>query len=309
MLMSRLRDLRPRTVWDIVDDTFDLYRERFTLFAGIAAVLYVPAYLVYLVYSASASARYLRTLRGPATTPYDPFGALGTLFEGAGIYLPLLTLAFLLQTGATALAVEDHLRDRPTGVGLAYRRTLARLVPLLLGALIVVFLVSLAAVGSFFLLGIGGLLVLAYYAFVPQAVVLERRGAFAAGRRSRDLATRYFGKAFGLVVFLLLLNLILSAGIYGLVEMIVAVLPKAGDLAAQQVREQNLNQVFQAVVAVVLAPFPAIALTLLYYDLRVRREGLDMEAQAEAMNYPLAPDPFGGVADPKNAPRRRGRQG
>ena len=48
-----------------------------------------------------------------------------------------------------------------------------------------------------------------------------------------------------------------------------------------------------------LLPLPAIATTLLYYDLRVRREGLDVEAEAAAWGVPLAPDPFGGVLNPK----------
>jgi hypothetical protein len=43
--ISTLADLRPRTVWEIVDDAFDLYRERFALFASLAATVYVPAFV------------------------------------------------------------------------------------------------------------------------------------------------------------------------------------------------------------------------------------------------------------------------
>ena len=41
------------------------------------------------------------------------------------------------------------------------------------------------------------------------------------------------------------------------------------------------------------APLYGIAITLLYFDIRVRREGLDIVALAERIEHPLAPDPFG----------------
>ena len=50
-------------------------------------------------------------------------------------------------------------------------------------------------------------------------------------------------------------------------------------LAAQTV----LNQVVAAVVTILLEPISAIARTLLYYDLRVRKEGFDLELMARQL--------------------------
>jgi hypothetical protein len=66
---------------------------------------------------------------------------------------------------------------------------------------------------------------------------------------------------------------------------------KGGDVAARQMREFAVKQAAESLGDILIAPLAPIAVTLLYYDLRVRREGLDIEAQAAVIGYPLAPDP------------------
>ena len=293
MEISRLSQLRPRTVWDVVDDAFDLYRENFALFAGIVALVYVPAYIVLLTWMASWFPLLSQSSGGD--DPADPSSVFGTFLGGAALALPLFGAAFVLYGGAIAVAVEDRLSGRPSGIGPAYRRVLKRFWPLL-GASIIVFVLALVGACAVY---IGTILVVVFYAFVAQAVVLEGRGALAAGHRSRELVWGNGMKVFGLILLLALLSVILSLGISSLMEAALYFAPKSGDVAAQEGRDFLLQQVASALASVILAPLAPIATTLMYYDLRVRREGLDIEAQAAAIGFPLAPDPFGGVANPK----------
>ena len=297
MEISRLSDLRPRTVWDVVDDAFDLYRENFSLFAGIAAVVSVP----FQVFQIFWSSLWFRSLLGSTgSDPSQAFGALFTFFAGMMVIMPLSLLVTAWQSGAVAIAVEDRLSGHASSTASVYRRVFRRGMPLL-GASLLVGLMALAI--SAVTCGIGVLIISVYYAFIAQAVVLENRGATAAGRRSRDLVGGYGGKVFGLIMLLGLVTMVLTLGITAVMEVITSLVPffKTGDQATQQMRELVLGQVAQALGVILLAPLGPIAITLQYYDLRVRREGLDIEAQATEMGVPLAPDAFGGVLNPRSA--------
>ena len=286
---SRLTELRPRTVWDVVDDAFDLYRANFALLAGIAALVLVPGYLAYGAWQANFM------LGVGNNTPTDPGAFFGAFLGQTALVFPLFGVAYVLYGGATAAAVEDLLFQRPVSLATAYRRALKRLLPLLGASLIV----GLLATVGLCALYVGALVVVTLYAFVAQAVVLERRGALAAGARSREMVSGHFGKVLGLLLLLIVLTWVLTLGLLSLTQLLVYFLPKSPDRAAQQLREMIVSQAAQSLGGVLLAPLGPIATTLQYYDLRVRREGLDMEAQAEATGYDLAPDPFGGVARPK----------
>jgi hypothetical protein len=77
----------------------------------------------------------------------------------------------------------------------------------------------------------------------------------------------------------------------------------------RETQEQLLSQAMQSVAGLLIAPVQGIALTLLYFDLRVRREGLDIVAQATEQGYRLAPDPFGDISSEHALRRSRRRRG
>ena len=287
MEIPRLSDLRPRTVWDIVDDAFDLYRSRFALFAGIAAVVSVPASLLVMGWLASVVAV-------AAARPGDP-SLFFSLFGAGALSLPLYGFAYVLSGGAAAVAVEDCLNRRPTGVGLAYRRALRRFWPLIASSFLVGFL-YLAGLCAMY---VGIFVAMAFAAFVSQAVVLENRGVTGAISRSFHLAAGHFWRVLGMMCLLALITGMLSGGLSAVIQVAALFLPKMSDVAAQQVRDYVISQVTQSLASILLAPLSPIATTLMYYDLRVRREGLDIEAEAEALGVTLAPDPFGGAARPR----------
>ncbi|HVK07130.1 MAG TPA: hypothetical protein VM490_26920 [Armatimonadaceae bacterium] len=299
MEISTLADLRPRTVWEIVDDAFDLYRERFALFASLAAMVYVPAFVAYNVFMASQYGELLTALRTPST---DPFALFGWYFRGLSLAVPLLGIAFLFNIATTTVAVQDILAGDPVSLKSAFRQAFRRFFALLGVAFIAAIACTLGLCGAY----IGAFFVLPLFVYTPQALLIEGKGVLGAERRSRDLASSNYGKTAGMLTLLTCVGMLLSLGFQAIVSSAFLAVPSTGsDVYAREVQQITVNLISNSVITLLLAPLPGIAFTLLYYDLRVRREGLDVEAEARRKDVPLAPDPFGGVLNPRT-PRRRG---
>jgi len=177
--ISSLAELRPRHVWDIVDDAFDMYRERFALFGSMAAAIYVPALLITNLYLTS---QYTEKLRSSQAAGMDPFGFWGVLTDSIYLTIPLFGVAYLLQLGATAGAVDDILRGENPTLKTALRKVFKRLFSLLGAALIVAIVITLSLCGVY--IGLP-LFAVALYSFFAQTVMVEGKSLLRAERRSR----------------------------------------------------------------------------------------------------------------------------
>jgi hypothetical protein len=280
--LPRFGDLRPRTVWDLLDDAFERYRARFVLLASVAAAAFVPAYLLGTALSAGP---YARASQSDSFTGY---------FTYLIIVLPILAIAGVVQAATTSVVVEDVLAGRTPSAGRAWRRVLPRLLPLLAAAVLVGLICLAAAAVSF---GVALLFVRPLLAFVGQSLILERRGIVAALRRSHALARGDYGKTLGMQLALGVITGLLGGSLGLLLQQAFSLLPEAitGSGEAHALREFVIGQAASAVSDLLLAPLSGIALTLLYFDLRVRREGLDLEVLATETGVTLLPDYFGGI--------------
>jgi hypothetical protein len=300
MQATRFSELTPRSVWDIVDDAFDLYRERFVLFLSCACLVYVPLYLLRLLYMLGAYERYYRQMTGRHPNPSAVVAASMRLNADNFVTFPLLMFGAMIFTAMTALIVNDHLGDRViTSVGQVFR-LIARRFWILLAAGI---LVGLATIIGFFACVLPSLFVAVVFAFVPAIIAIEPKGVFAALRRSYQMILPDWMIVFGLTMLIATISGILSMGIIYLVEGIFYVLPHDANNVVQETQQRIISEAVSGLVSPLLAPLGGIALTLLYFDFRVRREGLDIAARAEEIEYPLAPDPFGEI--PSAEARRR----
>jgi hypothetical protein len=113
--------------------------------------------------------------------------------------------------------------------------------------------------------------------FGPQAIMLEGLGAGAGLERSWHLAKPYVWRVLGIVLLVSLLNLALTTGptyllTFGaaLINLPIAARSFVAALAA-------------ALVGILYLPIQLGVETWLYYDLRVRREGLDLEMELDAL--------------------------
>ena len=120
------------------------------------------------------------------------------------------------------------------------------------------------------LLLVPGVIAIAWTAVCVPVVVIERVGYTKAIDRSRALGRGQKGQVFG--TLLLSWGIVLGASVgEGLV---IGMLGAAGNRIADVLAE---------LLFAVMLPIPTIAVTLLYYDLRVRTESADLDAMISAL--------------------------
>ncbi len=269
--------LVPRGVPAIVDESVRVVRRDIGLFAATAAFTVIPAHLL---------AAFLSTLFTPFN-PLDPatYARLGThaavttdataTFAIAALGA-IITLA-IRTVGIGALVTVAGLRtlDQPCTVGAAYAHARRRY-----GALLGASLLSSLAIGAVTVctLFIGSPFALFLYVgwqLAPQAVVLEGRRARAGLARSADLARGSWWRFAGLLIVVGILRLFAAAVPGGLGFLI------AGFTSSEDLLGGGAGVVLLAIIAslvdLVVVPVALTANTLFFTDLRLRREGFDID--------------------------------
>jgi len=265
--------LRPLSMGEVLDGAFTLYRRQF-------ASLFLTALLPQLPMIAFMGV-YYTMLASPAT------GAASS--PGGSIATALLFMVGLAGTivgfGCVTFQVARAYTGAPVTTGDALRRGLSRALPLL-GAYLVVTILSCFGLIAFV---IGALFVwIGAFAITP-AVVLERRGPIDAISRSWALIKGAWGEVF-LVMFIAYLIAALPGGAVSVISTAIAAIAAHGD-STKMMAGQAVGQVLSQLTQTITIPFSAGALTLLYYDRRVRTEALDVQMMAESLAAAPAPAP------------------
>lgn len=303
-------DLRPLSIGDIFDTAFDLYKRNFALFAGVTALVQVPAQIAFgAVLLWADFDRFGGKSRNPAEVG-AMFAALGIAFVALIVYHFL----YLAQSGALAIAVSERLLGRPIGIGESYRRlrpAFGRLVSawvmidLLLaactGALFLVFsmfaffivgaaamaagssgepgvvimIITVILMAGVPLLGFIALLTV-FGVFATQAVVFEGSGGSAALSRNWALLRGRFWPPFWCAVVLTFIVGALHLALLGSVEMILQYALYSW-FPLSHLAETVVEQSISTVLSLFIQPFVMVSLTVLYFDQRVRREGFDID--------------------------------
>jgi hypothetical protein len=297
--------LRPRSIGELLDSAFTLYRRNFLLLVSIAAVVQVPfAILQLVVYKLADIGGRLNTLQsvtnqlgnqGGQLTPGQS-AQLSTDVGAFAVYFGVVILVqyfvvYPLSLAATTHAVSNRYLDRPASVGESYRAALSMWRSLIAMVLMLGLLVG----GSFGLVALVGvlsgsaalffLLIVVVFAFAfvvllrttvaAQSIVIERVSGRQGLRRSWALTKGYFWRIFGILLLLGLLQSIVGA-VFSL-----PIVALASGASADT--RQLVSQAASAVSAIFVAPVSLVTLTLLYYDLRIRREGFDIEMLTAAL--------------------------
>jgi hypothetical protein len=290
-------ELRPMTIADIIDATIRLYRHNFAPLLGIAAVVQVP--LMVLQVAASAFI-FRRAMTAPGEEiPWDQL-AVG----GAGFLVAFFIALLLLPLGeaALALAISDRYLGYPITVSGAYQAALRHWGAVLGTSLLVGLWVYLCFAIGLVLLILPGLIVIVWlyvrYMFAPSiVVVLEGRRGLDAMRRSWELSSGYFWPILGTMTILVLMISVGSQGITWPLQMVLMAVTGDPD---KFVTAQVIIQAVAATLAVILRPVMMLGQVLLYYDLRIRKEGFDLMRMAETLGRPspVAPAPAAIVEQP-----------
>jgi hypothetical protein len=306
-------DIRPMSLGEVLDRTFNLYKNHFWLFAGITAL---PFSLLLIAQIAVAAASSVAAKAPVAQAPPFSPGAVGGMIGGGALVLILYFVMIGAAHAATVFAVSDLYLSRPVSirgsfarVGWKVLRVLA--VFLLLGLILVVGLAVIAVFGFVFptaiLKGIGWLslilvvgipvavliltaILMCRVAVSIPAAMLEDLGAVRALERSVNLT-----KGHVLQIFAIFLLVLVATYVAVLVLQMPLLILMMTSVAAHQTPSfglQVLQQLAAFVSQVLVGPIGTIAFSLMYYNLRVRKEAFDIQhlmASMSANPEPNAP--------------------
>ena len=246
--------LRPLSISELLDRTFHLYRNNFLVFVGIMAVPQLIVLALRLILAATLTVR-----------PFERFNPL-ELLVGLASYI-----AIEISAAATVMAVSNIHLDRPVSLGLAFSSARSSM----LRVVLIAFAVGVAAgIGLIFLIVPGIYLWLIWSLAVP-VTVLEGGGLNASTSRSNALTRGSRGRIF--VIYLLFVVLaIVVASIFQMPLGVLGVLLGRGNQSALAL-VTAVSAVGTFLSTTLVGPLATIALTLIYYDQRVRKEGFDLQ--------------------------------
>ena len=257
---ERGRPIEPRArgFSDIVEAAFTLYRLHWRALMGLVAVLVVP--FQFLDQYLTRNYRHVALLGARAGSAQSGRLAAISLVLSS---ISLLVVQPLLTAGLVRAAAGFHLGEDPTAGDV-----LEEGLPLIGPVLLVIVLYSLVVFGGFLLLVVPGIVFFIRFLFAPAVVVVENVRGRAALRRSWQLTRRNWWRVFGITLVAGLM-----AGVASSFLSVPALLAarKAGE-AAWIVRGAGLSA-----AQVIATPFSLLVQVLLYFDLRVRADGLDLD--------------------------------
>jgi hypothetical protein len=286
--------LRPMSTSQLLDRTFELYRSNFMLFVGIA----LPAAALNLAGGLVEAAIQSHSSLGPIARREAAVGLISLC------WIVVNMAGQAVASGATVYSVSALHLSRPISIREAYR---------MLGASFgnvfkVVAWVSLKAfwlfpvgIALWFLAELAGLslapmigapivVVAAACVAIPvylkcalavPACAVERIGPREAVRRSGFLTEGAWGRVF----LIYLLSWVISAAMTYLLRWAPRLLTylSSSPAAARSLAALQWNQVAQFLANTFVGPVLAIALSVLYYDQRVRKEAFDLQLMMESL--------------------------
>jgi hypothetical protein len=266
-------DLRPLSLGEILDRSFSLYRANFLLFAGIVAI----PHLLTLIFQLSQIAI------NKAPTTAQTLSRWGSGLSAAAILFIVIGVVVwfavaLYSNGATVYAVSDLYLGRPATIVGSYKRMRGHALNLFGVGL----LQGLAAIAGFVLLFIPGVWVACRLSVSVPAALLEDLGPSEALSRSFSLTEDKAWRPFAIFC----LYMMIAFGVAALFQTPFVVLI----MTAARSGNTNLvavwsacSQVADFFVQTTVTPVLTIALAVYYYDLRVRREGFDLQMMMNAV--------------------------
>jgi hypothetical protein len=285
-----MSDLRARSNAELLDAAFEIYRRHFAIFLAVGVVAALPMALIQY-----SSLSLIGGQRGVVTVP-DVAGGSFAMLQVMLLVAYVVTLFITPFTeGITVTTAARAYRGEAVELGDATRAVFARPLAVLLaywarfflimGAMMAIGIVGSIVVGILFAVfrPIGILLAIPlvigmfavaiviwkrYFAVLPVLLVEEKRVADSMSR-SRALAD---GNGARIVVLI---------GLVILISMFFGIM--LGGIAAALVSGLVGALLYLFCVALV-NQFAGVVLTLLYFDLRIRKEGYDIELLASSLD-------------------------
>ena len=244
----RAEVLVPRDLGDLVSETFRVLGASFWAFFLIALVAQSPALIITIFWPALADASV-------------PLGnVLVILLVVAGLFLTIIA------EGAMIYAVALHYLGRQIKVTACYSWAANRFWALLIASILAAIVIGLCFV-TVIGIPVAIYLIVSWYFYIP-AILLEKRGPVQALDRSRHLVGGTWWRVLGIGIVFVILFFFVALAIGIPIALVGVVNPIAGDVVS-------------VIAGSAAADFLLIGTVLVYFDLRIRKEGYTLETLAQ----------------------------
>ena len=308
--------LRPLSIGDIYQGAFAAIKTNArTMFGFTAALLGVV--LVISIATNYAIINLVLPNYLSSDSPYSAaFTSLSGSFSQLGGTL-LQALATVLLSGLIVVAVSRSVLGRVASSKEVWERTKSKFLPLIglniitgiiSGLMVIIgivaFFVLLASVAAtaktetelwqgmgialvgIFILIVAGVVVSSYlsikFSVASPAMVLENLGVFAAIGRSWSLTRKNFWRLLGINILTTIITSMVAGVFGGIASALSVIFVVAGSSSPEDaITSINtayiLTMVMSSIAQLLILPFTSSVNALLYIDLRMRKEGLDVE--------------------------------
>jgi hypothetical protein len=290
--------LRPLGVGDVIDRVFGIYRSRAVGLFVLGLLLFVAVIVVWIVlgvafaFSGRSTFARLTNTTDPATVLANPafLELMGGLFLFFIVGWLLTLLVGAIFTGAVIDAAAAAHLGQPRSISQSFVTGFQSSLRIFFAGVVATIAVSLIGVVYNILSAFSDnglvlfVLFIAYFFAIfyvqaswfvsPVVATIERHGPIASLRRSWQLSGGFRWRIVGLFILLVVLFIVLLFLTVFVIGLLAAANPNAGAIAA-------VVAIFAAIP--LWMPLFFGTMTVLYYDLRVRKEGFDLQLAAEAM--------------------------
>jgi hypothetical protein len=262
--------LRPLEIGDLLDETFRMYRRHFFLFAGISVILSIPlaalaGFSFFTLFSNLAQ-------QGATNQVPD----LGSSFLSLAVFLLVNLALYPLLYGSITYAACESALGRPVTFWGAMRGAFSRYIQIA-GYFILIGLMVL----MFCLIPLWIWIWVGWVAVMP-VMFIEKTGLVAAMGRSRRLVEGRWWRTFLILVLMGILVQVVASALGAFLFLAQTLL----QIVLSPYLSLAISEAASIIISSLVNPILQIAIVLVYFDLRVRREGLDLFQLAQQVGTP-----------------------
>ncbi|HWH95384.1 MAG TPA: hypothetical protein VNT03_16100, partial [Baekduia sp.] len=279
--------MRPLNLGETLDASIKIVRARWKTLATVMIVIALPLQIADVLIISSTTDVYqagsgLAASDAATKTTYSDEGAY---IAGQTAIIALSILSYLLGTVACYRAIADTYLGRPTSARDSLSFAAGRL-----GATLWLTIVLFAGlVAGFIALILPGIWLAVAWSVAYPVMLVEGTGGVGALKRSFRLVEGRWWATLGRIAVSYILVMVIST-----VAAIVFVLPAELLTDDTSLGALVLEHAGNFIASLVTTPFIAAVATLVYFDLRVRKEGFDLALLAERMGGAPAEGPAPG---------------
>jgi hypothetical protein len=265
--------LRPLGIGEIFDVGIKIYRARFGVLVRAVAIVLAPVFAISALIRISFPAGDdLLQETQPGATPEFNVDEFWPFIAGTLLIVILAYLASQIATGACFKAISGAYLDEEADWRQSLRFARAKL-----GSLVwLSFLTALLAGLGLLLCVVPGVYFWVAWSVAAPVLLLEDVPGWRAMKRSKALVKGRWWSTVAVLLLVAILTGIVQAVFIGILAGVVSV-------SGNEVAVAIADAIGQTASGVLTTPLSAAVLTVLYFDLRVRKEGFDLELLSRRM--------------------------